>query len=50
MNAGEMTTSNDYEGWYYNHPSPWMKITSNVRGGSTTTSTGMTGTTLTVPT
>ena len=33
MNArGEMTTSNDYEGWYYNHPSPWMKITSNVRG------------------
>ena len=34
MNArGEMTTSNDYEGWYYNHPSPWMKITSNVRGG-----------------
>ena len=34
MNArGQMTTSNDYEGWYYNHPSPWMKITSNVRGG-----------------
>ena len=34
MNArGEMKTSNDYEGWYYNHPSPWMKITSNVRGG-----------------
>ena len=34
MNArGEMTTSNDYEGWYYNHPSPWMKITANVRGG-----------------
>ena len=34
LNArGEMTTSNDYEGWYYNHPSPWMKITANVRGG-----------------
>ena len=34
MNArGEFTSVNDYEGWYYNHPSPWMKITADVRGG-----------------
>ncbi len=34
MNArGEFTGVNDYEGWYYNHPSPWMKITADVRGG-----------------
>ena len=26
-------TSDDYKGWYYNHPSPWMKITGNVNGG-----------------
>ena len=24
---GVDTTSSDYEGWFYNHPSPWMKIT-----------------------
>ena len=24
---GVDTISSDYEGWYYNHPSPWMKIT-----------------------
>jgi hypothetical protein len=34
MNArGQMTSSTDYQGWYYNHPSPWMKITADVRGG-----------------
>jgi hypothetical protein len=24
---GEETTANSYEGWYYNHASPWIKIT-----------------------
>ena len=34
MNArGQFTSSTDYQGWYYNHPSPWMKITAGVRGG-----------------
>jgi len=34
LNArGEFTSVTDYEGWYYNHPSPWMKITADVRGG-----------------
>ena len=30
---GDVMTSNEYEGWYYNHLSPWMKITANVQGG-----------------
>ena len=30
---GEEMASTEYEGWYYNHPSPWMKITGNVQGG-----------------
>ena len=30
---GDEMTSTEYEGWYYNHPSPWMKITGNVQGG-----------------
>ena len=30
---GDVMTSNEYEGWYYNHASPWMKITANVQGG-----------------
>ena len=34
MNArGQFTSSTDYQGWYYNHLSPWMKITADVRGG-----------------
>ena len=34
LNArGEFTSVTDYEGWYYNHPIPWMKITADVRGG-----------------
>ena len=31
---GDEMTSDEYEGWYYNHPSPWMKITGNVQGGA----------------
>ena len=30
---GNEMTSSDYEGWYYNHLSPWMKITGNVQDG-----------------
>jgi len=30
---GDEMSSTEYEGWYYNHPSPWMKITGNVQGG-----------------
>lgn len=26
-------SATEYEGWYYNHPSPWMKITADVGGG-----------------
>ena len=26
-------TATEYEGWYYNHASPWMKITANVGDG-----------------
>ena len=30
---GQTTTANTYEGWFYNHRSPWMKITVNPQGG-----------------
>ena len=30
---GEEVTADAYEGWYYGHSSPWMKITENVQGG-----------------
>ena len=30
---GQTTTTNTYEGWYYNHLSPWLKITANPQGG-----------------
>ena len=30
---GEQTSVDDYEGWYYGHSSPWLKITGNVQGG-----------------
>ena len=34
MNArGEETTIDTYEGWYYGHASPWLKITGDVNGG-----------------
>ena len=31
---GETVTANAYEGWYYGHSSPWMKITADVDGGA----------------
>jgi len=31
---GEVSTLDSYEGWFYNHASPWMKVTKNVSGGS----------------
>ena len=30
---GEETSIDTYEGWYYGHASPWMKITGDVTGG-----------------
>ena len=30
---GEEVTADAYEGWYYGHSSPWMKITKDVQGG-----------------
>ena len=38
LNGGEnargvTTTANTYEGWFYNHRSPWVKITVNPQGG-----------------
>ncbi|MDP6703093.1 MAG: M14 family zinc carboxypeptidase [Candidatus Thalassarchaeaceae archaeon] len=30
---GDETVSTDYEGWYYNHPSPWIKLTLDAAGG-----------------
>ncbi len=30
---GEVVGADAYEGWYYGHSSPWMKITGNVKGG-----------------
>ena len=30
---GEEVTANAYEGWYYGHASPWLKITGDVQGG-----------------
>ena len=30
---GEQTSVDTYEGWFYGHSSPWLKITGNVQGG-----------------
>lgn len=30
---GQETTADTYEGWYYGHSSPWLKITGDVEGG-----------------
>ena len=30
---GDEMTATEYEGWYYNHRSPWLKITANVGDG-----------------
>jgi len=30
---GNEMGSDDYEGWYYNHASPWVKITADATGG-----------------
>ncbi|MDP6220146.1 MAG: M14 family zinc carboxypeptidase, partial [Candidatus Thalassarchaeaceae archaeon] len=30
---GDEMISTDYEGWYYNHPSPWIKLTLDAAGG-----------------
>ncbi len=34
LNArGDQMTLDDYEGWFYGHPSPWVKITKDPDGG-----------------
>lgn len=30
---GEVVSLDSYEGWYYDHASPWLKITGDVQGG-----------------
>ena len=30
---GDQMSATDYEGWYYNHRSPWIKITQDPSGG-----------------
>ena len=30
---GQETNEETYKGWYYNHPSPWLKITGNISDG-----------------
>ena len=40
---GEEVTANAYEGWYYGHASPWMKITHDVQGGDYNAFVGDTG-------
>ena len=40
---GEEVTANAYEGWYYGHSSPWMKITQDVEGGDYNPFVGDTG-------
>ncbi len=30
---GEEVTADAYEGWYYGHSSPWIKVTEDVQGG-----------------
>ena len=30
---GQETTEETYKGWFYNHPSPWLKITGNIAEG-----------------
>ena len=40
---GEEVTANAYEGWYYGHSSPWLKITKDVQGGEYNAFVGDTG-------
>jgi hypothetical protein len=40
---GEEVTANAYEGWYYGHSSPWMKITGDVQDGDYNPFVGDTG-------
>ena len=47
---GEEVTADAYEGWYYGHSSPWLKITGDVQGGSTIRLSVITATTKTATT
>ena len=44
MNArGQETSKDTYEGWFYGHSSPWLKITGEVDGGEYNQFNGDTG-------
>ena len=40
---GETTSVDTYEGWFYGHSSPWLKITKDVSGGELNSFVGDTG-------
>ena len=40
---GEEVTADAYEGWYYGHSSPWIKVTADVEGGDYNAFVGDTG-------
>ena len=40
---GEEVTADAYEGWFYGHASPWLKITGDVQGGEYNPYVGDTG-------
>jgi len=40
---GEPTSIDSYEGWFYGHASPWLKITGDVQGGDYNQFNGDTG-------
>ena len=40
---GQVTTEDTYKGWFYGHPSPWLKITGDIDGGEYNAFNGDTG-------
>ena len=40
---GQETTEDTYKGWFYGHPSPWLKITGDIEGGEYNAFNGDTG-------
>jgi hypothetical protein len=40
---GQETNEDTYKGWFYGHPSPWLKITGNIEGGEYNAFNGDTG-------
>jgi hypothetical protein len=40
---GQETNEDTYKGWFYGHPSPWLKITGDIEGGEYNAFNGDTG-------